>query len=222
VSENARKLIFPLVRTLSAPISKLLVKTPISANQVTILSLGFGLIALWYLHFGDHMSVLIGAAFFIASYVMDNCDGEIARLKNQSSTFGMHFDTFVDWVLNSGFFAALGIGYAEISGNDVWAWFGWAGAAGGTINYLLGLVFTLSDEREGGDGHVDESSSTKPEGLFQWFIFIFRELARADFCFLVLALAVFDVLWVLLPAGAIGAQVYWILLCVKSARKFNV
>jgi hypothetical protein len=36
------------------------------------------------------------------------------------------------------------------------------------------------------------------------------------------ALAAFDVLWVLLPAGAIGAQVYWLTALVKRAREFHV
>ena len=33
------------------------------------------------------------------TYVLDNCDGEIARLKDQCSTFGMWFDTLVDWIV---------------------------------------------------------------------------------------------------------------------------
>jgi len=221
VSDHAKKLLFPLVRLLSAPITRVLARTAISANQVTALSLGAGLAALWYLHLGDHRSVVIGALFFVVCYILDNCDGEIARLKNQTSTFGMHFDTFVDWLVNSGFFAVLGIGYAAISGNDIWAWLGWAGAAGGTINYLLGILFLVSDRRTDAEKLIDDPNPAKPEGVFQWFIYIFRELTRADFCFLVLALSAFDVLWVLLPAGAIGAQVYWGLLCFKSARKFH-
>lgn len=221
MNECGEKLMFPLVRKISAPVTSVLAKTPISANQVSLLSLGFGLLALWYFHHGDYFSVVTGACFFVVSYVLDNCDGEIARLKNQTSVFGMHFDTFVDWLVNAGFFAALGIGYAEISGNEIWIWIGWTGAAGGTINYLLGIAFIFLDKREAGPEPSGAPDPARPNGLFQWFIFMFRELARADFCFLVLALAAFDVLWILLPAGAIGAQVYWILLCVKSARQLH-
>ena len=31
-----------------------------------------------------------------------------------------------------------------------------------------------------------------------------------------------DGLWLLLPAGAVGAQVYWMALCVKRARHYNI
>ena len=42
------------------------------------------------------------------------------------------------------------------------------------------------------------------------------------FCFIVLALALFDLTWLLLPAGAICSQVYWIAQFVRGAREFNV
>ncbi len=51
-------------------------------------------------------------------------------------------------------------------------------------------------------------------------MFIFRELTRADFWLIVLALSIFDVTWVLLPAGAIGAQVYWATQFFGCAREF--
>jgi len=212
--------LFPLVRFLSEPVTRLLVKTPISANQVTGLSLVVGIAAAWYLRAGDHRSLVIGALLFVACYILDNCDGEIARLKNQCSTFGMHFDTAVDWIVHSLFFAALGIGHAILTGDVLWNWMGWIAAAGGTINYVLGLIFGFLDNQDA-DDEEGRRTESGPEGVLQWSIFVFRELTRADFCFLVLALAAFDVLWVLLPAGAIGAQVYWLLLCVKSARKFH-
>ena len=212
--------LFPLVRFLSAPVTRLLVKTPVSANQITALSLVIGTTAAWYFRLGDHKSLMIGALLFAGCYILDNCDGEIARLKNQCSSFGMHFDTAVDWIVHSLFFVALGIGQATLTGNEFWNWLGWIAAAGGTINYVLGLVFNVLDNQSS-DNADEHHTERGPEGVLQWSIFIFRELTRADFCFLVLALAVFDVLWVLLPAGAIGAQVYWLMLCVKSARKFK-
>ncbi|MBT5938971.1 MAG: hypothetical protein HOG95_03510 [Rhodospirillaceae bacterium] len=42
-------------------------------------------------------------------------------------------------------------------------------------------------------------------------VYVFRELFRADFCFIVLVLTPFNLLWLILIAGAIGAQVYWIM-----------
>ena len=57
----------------------------------------------------------------------------------------------------------------------------------------------------------DSIDSPQPlAGVRDWFLYVFRELCRADFCFLLLLLAAFDIAWVLLPAAAIGAQVYWL------------
>ena len=42
------------------------------------------------------------------------------------------------------------------------------------------------------------------------------------FCFIVLGLALFDLTWVLLPAGAVGAQVYWAALFIRNVNEFHV
>ena len=52
--------------------------------------------------------------------------------------------------------------------------------------------------------------------------FIFRELCRADFWLLVLILAIFDLVWILLPASAFGAQAYWITQLITKGKRYNV
>lgn len=52
-----------------------------------------------------------GVLPFVAC-ALDNCDGEIARLKNQATRFGERFDSFTDWVVHATFFAALGVAAA--------------------------------------------------------------------------------------------------------------
>ena len=56
----------------------------------------------------------------------------------------------------------------------------------------------------------------------EWGVFVFRELFRADFCFIVLALTLVDLTWLLLPAGAVGSQVYWATQLVEGADEFHV
>ena len=223
VSGRGEKSFLPLIRHLSARTTPLLAKLPITPNQITSASFLVGLAAAWYLYRGGYGNGVAAAALFVVRYVLDNCDGEIARLKGLSSNFGMHYDTFVDWVVHSVFFAALGIGYGRVAGNDVWMWMGWAAAAGGTINYLLVLAFDrldrTSDEAAANSGAME---ALRPRTPTQWAIYVFRNLFRADFCFLVLLLALANELWLLLPAGAVGAQVYWMALCVKRARHYNL
>ncbi len=219
--------VFPLIRYLSRPMTGVLARLPVSANQITAASLAVGLGAAWAAAQATHAWAVGAGVLMIAAYVLDNCDGEIARLKNQCSAFGMHFDTFVDWLVHSAFFWALGHGTAGATGQPFWNWLGLAAAIGGTVNYGISLVLSARDRAasladrapDGGGAAMDPQ---RPHNAWEWVLFALRELTRADFCFIVLALGAFDVLWVLLPAGAVGAQAYWMAAFIKRAREFHV
>ena len=75
-----------------------------------------------------------------------------------------------------------------------------------------------SDATEDGD----PDNYDHPDDWKQALIFAFRELARADFWLLVIILTVFDFLWVLLPAAAIGAHVYWVLHLLAWNKNYRV
>lgn len=222
--------LFPLIRQISYRVTPVLVATPLTANHVTAISLVVGLSAAWHFSLGGFVNSLIGAGLFLSCYILDNCDGEIARIKGQSSEFGDKFDTFVDWVVHAAFFVALGVGYADQTGQRIWLWLGLAGGLGSSINYFIGLImdarFRRQIEATGEDydptGREGVETAPVPETKVQWVMFAFRELSRSDFCFIVLALAAFDHVWLLLPAGAIGAQVYWMMQFMRGARDYHV
>ena len=202
--------LFPLIRHVSKPISRVLILTPLTPNQITTMSLILGVTgSLLFLNSESEYKIL-GALIFLISYIFDNCDGEVARFKNLTSNFGKSFDTFVDWVVHTVFFIMLGYGTAQETGNNIWLWLGVTGSIGGTINYLIVTFLKPQD-----DINIILEEKNLPVTLKERIIFIFRELFRADFCFIVLILALANFLWVLLPAAAIGAQVYWIMI-IKS------
>lgn len=205
----------PLIRHLSTRVTPWLARTPLSANQITALSLVSGLSAAWN---AAENRTLLAALLLIATYILDNCDGEIARLKNQSSAFGRFFDSFVDWIVHAALFVGLGIGASRSPGGDIWIWLGWVAFTGATINYAIGQYY----EFRHGSPDLAPADSSKPQSAGEWVLFAFRELSRADFCFLVLALALVDQAWLLVPAGAIGAQVYWATQFFAAARRFHV
>ena len=219
--------LFPLIRRISARVSPVIVQLPVTANQVTAASLAVGLAACWGFMQGGFSWTLGGEMLFTLCYTLDNCDGEVARFKNQTSGFGDKFDTFVDWVVHAGFFAALGVGVAKESGDDLWLWLGFIAAAGGTINYFIGVAVDARLRLETGDaldttGRRNDDHPPRPEDWKQWALMAFREFARADFCFIVLGLAFFNALWLLLPLCAVGAQVYWVTQLVGDARDYHV
>ena len=222
---------FPLIRHLSVRLTPLLARLPFSANQITLASLLLGLGCAWaVMQEGAAMAVTSGV-MLVLCYLLDNCDGEIARLKDQCTTLGAFFDTFVDWIVHAAFFAALGLGAAATSGDDLWVWLGGTAAMGSTINYVIRFMYDWRLHRAGAKardfdcdftGRAVATPSQRPEGWRQWVVFCFRELCRADFCFIVLGLAFFNALWLLLPLCAVGAQVYWMTQLVRGARDYHV
>ncbi len=213
----------PLVRHLAAWVTPWLARSPVSANQVTFLSMVLGLGCAGALARGEWAWTLGGAFMLVAAYVLDSCDGEIARLKDQCSEFGGRFDTFVDWIIHTAFFAGLGVGVSRQSGEDLWLWLGLIAAGGCTINYIVGFLLEARDKARTADQPAASGTAEShrdPETPLEWAVFVFRELTRADFWLIVLALSIFDFTWVLLPAGAIGAQVYWATQFIGGAREF--
>ncbi len=218
--------IFPIIRLVSQPFTRLLMHSPFSANQISACSLVFGLACNWCMMQGKWEMAVAGGLLLLLCYILDNSDGDVARFKGHCSEFGMRFDSFVDWVVNATFFPALGHGYTIMTGESLWTWLGWAAFAGGTINYLVGFWIEAREKRRLGkdakSGHQSPEEAKQPEKWHEWVIFIFRELTRADFCFIVLALALFDTTWVLIPVGAIGSHVYWLTQFIRGSNEYHV
>ena len=209
--------LFPLIRHISRPISKILIRTPITPNHITTMSLIFGIIGSLLFISSKPEDKILGSLAFVVSYIFDNCDGEVARYKNLTSNFGEKFDTFVDWVVHTLLYAALGYGSAQEFGDSIWLWLGLTGSIGGTINYFI-VIFIESRKKN----ITDFQEEVMPTAITERIIFIFRESFRADFCFIILILALTDFLWILLPALAVGAQVYWIMIVIHYRREYRV
>ena len=215
--------LLPLTRHLSYPLTLFLLKLPVSPNQVTALSLAAGLAAAWCFSLGARDAGVIGGLLLIVCYTLDNCDGEIARLKNLSSEWGAQFDDIADWLVDGAFFAGLGYGVSAATGEAIWLWLGLAAAAGATIDYVIDLIFHARAKRDPAAATREQTANgeRRPEDAIDWLIYIFHKLSRADFCVLVFGLALVDVTWVLLPLGAVGAQAYWVTDLFQRARGWH-
>jgi len=210
--------LFPLVRHLSWRVTPWLLRTPLTPNQITVISVAVSLAGAWLFLDGGYRTGVGGALCLDVGYVFDNCDGEVARRKNLCSRFGALLDTAGDGLIHAVFFVALGVGVAHAGGHALWAWLGWITAAGTAVNSFISL------RREAGASDDDEALERPPAaaGALDWLLFALRELSRADFCFIVLALALAGGAWLLLPVAAIGAQVVWMTKFRKDANQYHV
>ena len=102
-------------RPISLLVSRFLVRTPITPNQISLGVMGFSLVAGWYVAMGDWLHLAIGGFLFHLASVLDGCDGEIARLKFTDSRLGEWMDTLADNVSYLAFFSGVVIGFYRVT-----------------------------------------------------------------------------------------------------------
>jgi phosphatidylglycerophosphate synthase len=122
-----------LHRRCSRWITRLLVRTSVTPNQVSLSSLVIGLGAVWCFWHATPASALWGVIVYAIACIVDHSDGEIARLTFQESAFGANLDWTIDTIIHAG--VVLGIGVT--AGGPVMAGLGVLGAAGVTLSALF-------------------------------------------------------------------------------------
>jgi phosphatidylglycerophosphate synthase len=97
-----------LYRPISFPLTRLLVWTPITPNQISYLVAAIVVIGCWLTASASMARVVAGTAVILAAAYLDCCDGEVARLKLLSSRLGAWIDTVIDELSSVGYMVALG------------------------------------------------------------------------------------------------------------------
>jgi phosphatidylglycerophosphate synthase len=85
-------------RRISIPISRQLIRFPITANMVSLFTLGVGIASAAFFAFGGYWNTLLGAFLCLFASILDGCDGEVARLKLLESDFGCWLETACDYL----------------------------------------------------------------------------------------------------------------------------
>jgi len=93
---------------LAALITYKLRKTNITPNQITIISLIFGIIGGMSIYFDYKLMAVI---ILNISFILDCVDGQLARLKNMQSFFGMWLDNISDRIVEGVVYIALSINF---------------------------------------------------------------------------------------------------------------
>jgi len=97
-------------RRISRLLTRLLLPTGASPNQVTVASIGLGIIASLLFASGEARLQFGGALLFLLSTIVDGCDGEIARLTFRESRFGAHLDVVGDNLVHLFLFTGIAVG----------------------------------------------------------------------------------------------------------------
>jgi phosphatidylglycerophosphate synthase len=135
-----------LHRPIARRIVDLLVHTPITPNQVTLIAALIGVAAGITVGFsvGRPRVLLTGGGLLFLSVVLDCCDGQLARRKGISSTYGAILDGIGDYAVG----LALGIGgsmyMVGLTGNP---WFWLLGLAGIVSSAVQAALFDHAKTR---------------------------------------------------------------------------
>lgn len=120
-------------RYLSLAVSRWLLRTPFSPNQISVAILAVGLLGAYLASRGSYLSLATGAFLFQMQSVLDGCDGEVSRITHRGSKAGEWFDTIGDDLTNYCFFAAAAIGLYRATHQ-------WLYVVAGSITVLCGLL----------------------------------------------------------------------------------
>ena len=183
-----------LHRRCSRWISRLLVRTPVTPNQVSLASLAIGLVAIWCFWHATAASASLGVLLYAVASIVDHADGEIARLTFQESRLGANLDWTIDTIIHAGIVLGIGVSAG-----------GWHTAAVGllaAVGVTLSAIFARYLPREIEVGPTIGGLLT--------------HIANRDLFYLVL-LAFAILRWlapslVFVVAGmvAVGSQFYWV------------
>jgi len=178
-----------LNRHISLLVTRLLVITPITPNQLTVAILPLGLAGAAAAVFAERwwMLLLAGVLLQLQS-ILDGCDGEIARLKYRYSKAGQWLDTIGDDLTNYCFCLGLAIGQARVLD---WPWWYAIGAAVFVLQWAGSLIMYQRLYKLGsGDLTALPNLVTvrNPKGLKAQLLRIGRVVTKRDFFVFTIAL----------------------------------
>jgi len=202
-----------LHRRLSRPLTRLLLRTPLSANAVTVGGIALGMAGGLLLGAVGPGAIVLALLLLETSAVLDCSDGEIARLRFAESRLGHWLDIAGDTVVHLALLAGIAVRLAR------------AGSLPGRpvlVALLLGIagafaMVTWSEETEGRRHRIAAWENRLLDGVLaplttrDWHVFpvLFALVGRLD---------------LLVLAAAVGANVFWVtglvLLCrvLRRAR----
>lgn len=201
--------LFTFNRKISSRLSALLIKTPLTPNHVTTLSMGSGLWAGYFFSHGTRGFMLLGAVFLQLAFILDNCDGDIARAKSLQSRFGMWYDFTADLIVDFALWSGLALGAVTLGvpgGAVRWWWM--AAMAGSAINYARVTGERMAAIRGGASA---SSKVPPPDNRPVWERVWYVLGQDGDPTLLIYAFALVGSPWLLLMLGAVYVNALWAL-----------
>ena len=212
-------------RRMSLPLSVLLVRTPITANQISIGILSLGFAAAWLFSRGTYAACLMGAVMSLAASILDGCDGEVARLKYQESAFGCWLETIGDYTYYFAIFIGITVGAVRSTGRPIFYDLGFVTIGGAIVTACLLLLLrqritAAQPERFAAAGKANFVADGA--GWARFLAWLSVCATRAVMPYGILMLAIVGLTPAVIVLAAIGANLYWIALTTRLRTMLTV
>jgi len=176
-------------------LSKILVHTSVSPNQVSVASTLLGLVSAWLFAQGNYRAALWGAILLQVSAIVDCVDGDLARALFKESRVGKWLDIVGDQVVHISVFASIGIGLYRAGSKAPVLLLAASAAVGVVISFIIVMRGLLQPEGR---------RNTRLQKLID-------ATTNRDFSVLLILLVLLEKLPWFLWLTAIGVHVFWLL-----------
>lgn len=109
-------------RPLAFLLVRMVYRTRITPNHLTIISILMGIIAGFLFSTGRPALMTAGALFYLAFNIFDCSDGQLARLKNNGTAVGKIIDGVADYTATIAVYIGLAFGFANHQEDPVFWW----------------------------------------------------------------------------------------------------
>jgi len=195
-------------RRLSPPLTRRLLATSLTPNQVTIAGVALGIAGGLLVGAPSVAGVLAGISLLLVSGVLDCVDGEMARMRFAESAIGHTLDVVGDTLVHAALLAGIALRLAHETA--------WPGT--GTLVLLavgvVGAFVTITwSER-------NEARRHRVRGAWENRVLdgVLSPLSTRDWYVFPIAFALAGRLDVLVPAAAWGAQAFWVVVALLVWR----
>ncbi len=201
-------------RRLSRPLTRLLLRTPLRPNAVTVIGIGLGVAGGLVLGAPGAPAVLIGLVLLEAAAVLDCSDGELARIRFAESRLGHWLDVTGDTLVHVAVLGGIAIRMARLGQAPGW------GVLAALLAGVVGAfaVITWSDQTEDRRRRVPAWENRVLDGVLS-------PLTTRDWHVFPVGFALAGRLDLLVPAAAVGAHLFWtatLVLLTRVLRRISV
>ena len=205
-------------RKISVPISVALIRTPLTANQLSVMLVALGFYSGWLFSIGSYWPGVLAGFLSLAASVLDGCDGEIARLKYQESALGCWIETFGDYSYYVAIFVGITVGAVKQTGFEVFYWIGALALTGTVVTFAL-LIYLRARITNGQPNRLHAVARDRFQiQQTRWSRILWRisfVATRAAMPYGIMAFALLSLLPGSIILVAIVANIYWVTLTIR-------